>query len=487
MSAPRDFVLMVLPNEHVRRPKKLKLQASTIEELGTKVGEAVGLEEAGAVCPAAADASAAAPYGSLDEVSGKAKVMVWPASELAGQEQEMDAMLATAAAMSAQEEERAASPEGSPVERKFVLMIMPNEHVRTERAYIMLRTTASDLADLADKIVDAVGLSGEFVVCAPTEPPAPSGRFLSLDDVGTKAKVMAWPASALGDPAAAAQTAEAAAEAEAALQQAAEAQAAATEEAAWLAEQAALEQAQAEPPPPPPPPRDFVLMVLPNEHVRANKKLKLQASTIEELGALVAEAVGLEEAGVVCPAAADASAAAPYGSLDEVSGKAKVMVWPASGFAAGSELLDVEPEPEPEQEQEQDHAALEAEWEAEAAALEEAKAEEAAALAAQEEELMLASAAAMSARATEEERTRTFAAIEHEIEQSESKEVAAVMAAAEQAAWHAEAAALEEAKAAEAAAVAEEEATWLVEQAVSCHHIAAIWVAFFSRCQRYRC
>ena len=100
---------------------------------------------------------------------------------------------------------------------------------------------------------------------------------------------------------------------------------------------------------------------------------------------------------------------------------------------------------------------------------------------------MLASAAAMSARATEEERTRTFAAIEHEIEQSESKEVAAVMAAAEQAAWHAEAAALEEAKAAEAAAMAEEEATWLVEQAVSCHHIAAIWVAFFSRCQRYRC
>eukprot|EP01045_Picozoa_sp_COSAG04_P031803 COSAG04_NODE_6015_length_1431_cov_2.749249_2_plen_30_part_01 len=30
MSA-RDFVLMVLPNEHVRRPKKLKLQASTID------------------------------------------------------------------------------------------------------------------------------------------------------------------------------------------------------------------------------------------------------------------------------------------------------------------------------------------------------------------------------------------------------------------------------------------------------------------------
>ena len=80
---------------------------------------------------------------------------------------------ATARSAQATEEERAASPEraGAPVERKFVLMIMPNEHVRTERAYIMLRTTASDLTDLADNIVDSVGLSGEFVVCAPTEPP----------------------------------------------------------------------------------------------------------------------------------------------------------------------------------------------------------------------------------------------------------------------------------------------------------------------------
>ena len=71
---------------------------------------------------------------------------------------------------------------------------------------------------------------------------------------------------------------------------------------------------------------------------------------------------------------------------------------------------------------------------------------------------MLASAAAMSARATEEERTRTFAAIEREIEESESKEVAAVRAAEEQAARNAEAMALEEAKAAEAAALAAEDA-----------------------------
>eukprot|EP01045_Picozoa_sp_COSAG04_P032860 COSAG04_NODE_6582_length_1299_cov_22.675833_2_plen_227_part_01 len=83
---PRDFVLMVLPNEHVRANKKLKLQASTVEELGAKVGEAVGLEEAGAVCAPAEDVSAAAPYGSLDEVSGKAKVMVWPASRFADAE-----------------------------------------------------------------------------------------------------------------------------------------------------------------------------------------------------------------------------------------------------------------------------------------------------------------------------------------------------------------------------------------------------------------
>ena len=53
-------------------------------------------------------------------------------------------------------------------------------------------------------------------------------------------------------------------------------------------------------------------------------------------------------------------------------------------------------------------------------------AEEAAALAAQEEELMLASAAAMSARATEEERTRTFAAIEHEIEATEKIQAAVI-------------------------------------------------------------
>ena len=29
--------------------------------------------------------------------------------------------------------------------------------------------------------------------------------------------------------------------------------------------------------------------------------------------------------------------------------------------------------------------------------------------------------------------------------------------------------------------------TWAGNHSVSCHDIAGIWVAFFSRCQRYRC
>lgn len=74
----------------------------------------------------------------------------------------------------------------------------------------------------------------------------------------------------------------------------------------------------------------YVLMVLPNEHVKANKKLKLQASSMQELSAKVAAAVKLGEDAVLCaPTTTGApSASDQFTSLAELGNKAKVMIWP---------------------------------------------------------------------------------------------------------------------------------------------------------------
>jgi len=76
--AARDFLLMVTVNDTVLNAKKLKITAVDIDELFDKVAEGLGLNEPVFVCPVASSVHDAEPYGSLAEISDKAKVSVWP-------------------------------------------------------------------------------------------------------------------------------------------------------------------------------------------------------------------------------------------------------------------------------------------------------------------------------------------------------------------------------------------------------------------------
>ena len=120
----RSFILMVMPNDYVPVVKKLKLEAKSIAELTTLVGEAVNMAEDAMLCPHTDDGSTAAQYASLDAVGEKAKVTVWPASLLTE--------LANGAAMPSEEEAMFAAAAGivsaRAAEEQDTRMIAEEEH-----------------------------------------------------------------------------------------------------------------------------------------------------------------------------------------------------------------------------------------------------------------------------------------------------------------------------------------------------------------------
>ena len=311
---------------------------------------------------------------------------------------------------------------------QIIILLVPNPHVASNKK---LKLDANSIEDLSAQAAEAVKLGGDGVLCRPTDgDPTEADIFTSLEEI-MKAKVMVWPESTLyppGDVEPATVGEEAALEAEFEAASAAEAgvvalslacpddcgpgdsvtvevdgvhveveipdgvapgdefevqidmgAAAAGDPADEKDEQQEEEEEQpaviAEP-------RVVILMVVPNPHCASNKKLKLTASSIEELAAQVATAVKLGEDAIICsPTDGEPTEGEVYTSLDALGDKAKVMVWPEAvlypAVAAGDDeaeiqrLIDAEAEAELEAETDRilaEEAALEAEFEAASAA-----------------------------------------------------------------------------------------------------------------------
>ena len=234
-TAPRSFVLLVLPNAYLPAQKKLRVEASTLDELCETVGAAVGVADA-VVCAPSDSASDESVYTSLDEIGDKEKVMAWPAAAFV--------------------DELAVDIAEPPEERDFILMVQANEHVPTSRK---LKLSASTLEELSVQIGEALRLRSDLTVTRPTGSPGEADCFSSLGELESKAKVMVWPASKLryllatatvdqqrkAEAAEAQAQADAAAEAQALAQAEAEAETAAAAAAAAAEVEAAAEAAAA--------------------------------------------------------------------------------------------------------------------------------------------------------------------------------------------------------------------------------------------------
>ena len=221
----QQFTLLVLPNPHCKsKSKKLKLTASTIEDLAAQAADEVKLGEDAVLCrPTDADTepTEADIYTSLEELGGKAKVMVWPESTLypvadaeADAEPTVEDAEAGLVALSLAcpddcgpgdsvtvevdgvqveveipdgvapgdefevhidmgsdavgdhaeaEEDR---PADAAEERGLILMVISNPHCKSNKK---LKLTASSIEDLAAQVGDAVRLGEDAILCAPTD------------------------------------------------------------------------------------------------------------------------------------------------------------------------------------------------------------------------------------------------------------------------------------------------------------------------------
>eukprot|EP01043_Picozoa_sp_COSAG02_P035385 COSAG02_NODE_2531_length_8594_cov_229.094879_3_plen_322_part_00 len=199
--APREFVLLVLPNEHVPTSKKVRVQAANLDELGESLGEMVGVADA-VICAPSDKVSDEAMYTTIDELADKAKVMVWPATAF-GVEAEADADLESSASSLASVAPEAAGlgpvpstpsprPAGaSPVD--FTLMVMESEICSTARK---VKCTAESLEMLIDHVQQKIGSEHVGSACGlslAVQPDVEPTQLTSLADVPVKGRVQLWP------------------------------------------------------------------------------------------------------------------------------------------------------------------------------------------------------------------------------------------------------------------------------------------------------
>jgi len=211
--ASRDFVLLVLPNGHVATQRKVRLQATSLDELGESLGEAVGVVDA-VVCAPSDTISDEAMYTSLDDIPEKAKVMVWPAAafviDLGEQEHEQEqedddaSVAATASSVATTATSLGLGPppaQASPrpadataaAPTDFTLMVMENELVPTARK---IKCTAATLEALLEHVQQKIGSGHAAAACGlsiAVEDGAEPIQLVKLADVPAKGRVQLWP------------------------------------------------------------------------------------------------------------------------------------------------------------------------------------------------------------------------------------------------------------------------------------------------------
>ena len=185
----------------------------------------------------------------MDDFSAKAKVQVLSPAQMA--EAAAEASIATE-----EEAARLTAEEKAAKTKEIMLMILPNDLIDKNRK---LKVSVKEFDELLAELKDKLDLPDDiFVSNVVGEGEAPE-PLTSLDDFDSKAKVQVW------SPA---QMAEAAAEA--AVKAEEEARIAAKEEAARLA--AEEEAAKI---------KDIMLMVLPNDVIDKNRKLKVYVKLVD--------------------------------------------------------------------------------------------------------------------------------------------------------------------------------------------------------------
>ena len=85
LAVARKFILMVVANDVVKPAQLLRLEASSLDELRRKISEGLGLGTIPVeVCPATTSVESAIPYATLEVITDKVKVSVWPSSRFSG-------------------------------------------------------------------------------------------------------------------------------------------------------------------------------------------------------------------------------------------------------------------------------------------------------------------------------------------------------------------------------------------------------------------
>lgn len=169
--------------------------------------------------------------------------------------------------------------------RNFLMMIAPNQYVPIGRK---LKISCADMPSLLQEISEQLGLGGAIVLAtAVNESTAPS-PYQSFAEVPEKAKVQVWPANMF----------------------------------------------QSAPAPALAPARDFLLMVAPNQLVPVGRKLKVTASSLDEMLNQVGTQVGLSFPVHIAPAVGPGGTPNPIASLDEMQAKMKIQVWQSTAAAA---------------------------------------------------------------------------------------------------------------------------------------------------------
>ena len=195
----RDFLLLVLPNEHVASSRKVRIQAASLDELGESLGEIVGVADA-VICAPSDKASDEAMYTTLDEITDKAKVMVWPATAffVDPPEEEAEGSASASASETAGLGPVPATPSprpaaGSPAPTEFTLMVVQSDIVPAARK---VKCTAASLSVLIEHVQQKVGAEHVASACGlslAVEPGIEPTQLTNLADVPAKGKVQLWP------------------------------------------------------------------------------------------------------------------------------------------------------------------------------------------------------------------------------------------------------------------------------------------------------
>ena len=206
-AAARQLLLMVTANDVVTNPKKLQVEAQTLEELAERVAEGLELHEPVFVCEQAESIEDAVPYGSLDEIGDKAKVSVWPTRRFEEEEEEQEEAEQPASGGEAVEEDEVdeAEEEAVPplsaeavaalatapsVAREVLLMVAANDAVPNTKK---LKLEAQTLEQLAEQVAESLEISEPVFVCPVAESIEDAVPYGSLEEIGEKAKVSVWP------------------------------------------------------------------------------------------------------------------------------------------------------------------------------------------------------------------------------------------------------------------------------------------------------